>query len=145
MSPSRVVRIYLPVDAAHLRELHEQARIAEPPPAFAVTPRLARAAAGADTEELEYAAMLAAAAHAAAQRGLVRVRRVVAAADLPAAVVAEPIDPLEVPLAQVRVLEPVLRRQVASFQVDELPGGSSDDDLMWYDATELDTVRDLAG
>jgi hypothetical protein len=140
VSPSHVVRVYLPVDARQLRELHEQARITGPSPAFAVTPRLARAAAGADTEELEYAA----AAHAAAQRGLARVRRVVIAADLPAAVVVEPIDPLAVPLARVRVLEPLLRRQVAAFQVDELPGGSCDDDLMWYDATELDTVRELA-
>lgn len=142
MSPSRIVRVYLPLDAAAVAQLRDRGVLAAASPAFAVTPRLARAAGAAQTEELEYAALLAAAAHAGQARGLARVRRVVAAADVAAAAVAEPLDPLEAPLAAVRLLEPLLRRQVASFHVDELPGGTADEDLMWYDATELETVLD---
>lgn len=138
-----VVRVYLPVNAAGVRELGQRGRLDPPPPAFAVTPRLERAGAGADIEELEYAALLAAAASALAARGPAPVRRAVAAADVSPAAVAEPLDPLTVALAQVRITEPLLRRQIVSFHVDEHPGGSSDEDLMWYDATELATVADL--
>ncbi len=145
MSPSRVVRVYLPFHGSELIELAETGALPAPRVAFAVTPRLERAAPGADIDELEYAALLAAAAEAADRRGLALTRRVVGAADLPVAAVSEPEHPLDVPLAQVRLVEPVLRRQLVSFHIDDLPGGLSDPDLMWYDATELRAVIGLAG
>ena len=144
MSPSRVVRVYLPLDGTELRRLADCGVLGAPLVAFAVTARLQRAAPEADLEEAEYAALLAAAAEAADRRGLALTRRVVGAADLPWAAVAEPQAPLEVALAQVRVVEPVLRRHLVSFHLDELPGGLSDPDLMWYDATELEAVIRLA-
>ncbi len=141
---SRVRRVYLPLTPGLVAQLIREQALAAPLAGFAVTPRLQQAAAGNNTEELEYAALLAAAASCAELRGVRRWRRVVAAADVPPRAVAEPGDLLEGPLSQIRLVEPVLCRHVVSFHVDEHPSGSSDVDLLWFDATELSTVAALS-
>ena len=46
-------------------------------------------------------------------------------------------------LAAVTVSGPVPLRQVVSFHVDEEAGDQGMEDLLWYDATELDEVLRL--
>jgi hypothetical protein len=110
----------------------DDGRLAGPLTAFAVTPRLrafyAVSEAEADTEELEYAALLAA---ARASLRLIDVdptaarRRVVAAADVPDAAVYEVEDP-DTDLGAVRVTTDVSLRDVASAHVD---GADAEDDI----------------
>ncbi len=94
-----------------------------------------------DEEELEHAAWVAAAEEAIAPAGTAPRRRVVAAADVDAAIVVHPTSP-DVP-SRVEVSAPVERRRIVSFHVDEEPGCSEPTDLLWYDVTELAAVRAL--
>jgi hypothetical protein len=75
-------RVYLPVTPALLRRAREVGRLEPPLAGHAVTEQLAEELAGADDEELEYAAMTAAAADALLLLGPDdRPRRLVAAVD----------------------------------------------------------------
>jgi hypothetical protein len=116
--------VYLPATTTVLHTLVDQGRLTGPLTAFAVTPQLRSfysvSAAEADVEELEYAALLAAAraslrlvdADPAAAR-----RRVVIAADVPdAAVVA--LDDADVEAGAVRVDSDVRLPDVASAHID---------------------------
>jgi hypothetical protein len=126
------VRVYLPATTNVLRTLVDDGRLAGPLTAFAVTPGLrefyALSDAGADEEELEYAALLAA---ARASLRLVDVdpgaarRRVVLAADVPDAAVTEVEDP-DADRGAVRVTGEVALRDVASAHVD---GAEAEDDV----------------
>jgi hypothetical protein len=103
------VRVYLPLTVRGLTELHRNGRLAPAPlAAHGVTPALRRDWAGADDEELEYAALMA-----AAFDSLVRIaetdaapRRVVVAADVDDADVVLGDDPtavsvsVEIPLSR---------------------------------------------
>jgi Family of unknown function (DUF6912) len=119
------VRVYLPATTTILRSLVEEGRLAGPLTAFAVTPELrrfyARSDAVADTEELEYAALLAAA------RASLRLldldpfaarRRVVVSADVPDSVVT-PIEDPDTDAGAVRVAADVSVRDVASAHIDD--------------------------
>ena len=78
---------------------------------------------------------------AAAERAGQGRRRVVASADVDTAVVSRrdgAADVTEVELDAVVALS-----RVASFHIDEQPGGDAAD-LLWYDVTELDDVITLA-
>lgn len=128
-------RIYLPLTADALRQLRHDKQLTAPVTAYAVVETPARVR---DLEEAEYAAWLAA---AAAARDLVGAdsRRVVASADVDSpTVTALPAE------HAAEVSSPVPLRAIASFHVDETPGGD-DADLLWYDVTELDEVARLAG
>jgi hypothetical protein len=124
--------VYLPATTSVLRALVDDGRVAGPHTAFAVTPRLrqfyAVSDAGADTEELEYAALLGA---ARASLRLIDVdptaarRRVVVAADVPDAAVSEVEDPDADPGA-VRVAGDIALRDVASAHID---GSDAEDDV----------------
>jgi hypothetical protein len=126
------VRVYLPATTNVLRTLVDDGRLAGPLTAFAVTPGLrefyALSDAGADEEELEYAALLAA---ARASLRLVDVdpaaarRRVVLAADVPDAAVTEVEDP-DADRGAVRIAGEVALRDVASAHVD---GAEAEDDV----------------
>jgi uncharacterized protein DUF6912 len=126
------VRVYLPATTSVLRTLLDDGRLAGPLTAFAVTPGLREfytvSEAEADTEELEYAALLAA---ARASLRLIDVdpsaarRRVVLAADVPGAAVSEVEDP-DVDRGAVRVTADVSLRDVASAHVD---GAEAEDDV----------------
>ncbi|MGY1632367.1 DUF6912 family protein [Geodermatophilus sp. SYSU D01186] len=126
------MRVYLPATTSVLRTLVDDGRLAGPHTAFAVTPRLrefyAVSDAGADVEELEYAALLGA---ARASLRLLDIdpaavrRRVVLAADVPDAAVTEMEDPDTEPGA-VRVTADVALRDVASAHID---GADAEDDV----------------
>ena len=98
MKGTNRVRVYLPATTTVLRNLVDEGALHGPHTAFAVTPQLREfyelSDADADTEELEYAALLAA---ARASLRLIDIdpmsarRRVVVAADVPDAQVS-PID-----------------------------------------------------
>ncbi|WP_371814234.1 hypothetical protein [Phycicoccus sp. HDW14] len=92
-----------------------------------------------DEEELEHDAWVAATEEATSRAA--GARRVVASADVDAAVVAVP-ERADVP-SRVEVGSPVARSRVVSFHVDEEPGGTGTADLLWYDVTELEAVRAL--
>jgi hypothetical protein len=126
------VRIYLPATTTVLRRLVDEGRLSGPHTAFAVTPRLrdhyALSDAAADLEELEYAALLAA---ARASLRLVDVdptaarRRVVLAADVADSGV-EPVDDADTDAGAVRVTADVALADVASAHVD---GAEAEDDV----------------
>lgn len=133
-------RIYLPLDTARMRELAETRSLARVPlGAFAVTGRIERSLPTGDEEEWEYAALCEAAEAATAGRGTARTKRVIAAADVDGDWVSEAASG-GAALAAVTVSEPVQLRDIVSFHVDEAPGADGTEDLLWYDATELDEV-----
>ena len=126
------VRVYLPATTSILRELVDEGRLAGPRTAFAVTPGLREfyslSEAEADTEELEYAALLAAA------RASLRLldldptaarRRVVLAADLPDSAVT-PIDDADTERGAVRVTTDIALPNVASAHLDD---AAAEDDV----------------
>jgi len=124
--------VYLSATTNVLRTLVEEGRVTGPLTAFAVTPGLrdfyALSDAGADEEELEYAALLAA---ARASLRLIDVdpsaarRRVVLAADVPDSAVTEVEDP-DADRGAVRISGDVALAAVASAHVD---GAEAEDDV----------------
>jgi hypothetical protein len=119
------VRVYLPATTTVLRTLVDEGRLTGPSTAFAVTPGLrefyALSEAEADTEELEYAALLSA---ARASLRLLDVdpfaarRRVVLAADVPDGSVS-PVDDPDTDRGAVRVEGDIELRNVASAHLDD--------------------------
>lgn len=129
-----MLRVYLPLDPAALEGLRQRGEIGPVPVlAHAAVDNGGRTS-GKDDEEREYAAWSAAAADAA-ERAPEGGRRVVASADVDVAVVSRREDEgTAVELDAVVALS-----RVASFHIDEQPGGETAD-LLWYDVTELDDV-----
>jgi hypothetical protein len=126
------VRVYLPATTSVLQKLVDDGRLAGPHTAFAVTAPLreffAVSEAEADTEELEYAALLTAA------RASLRLldldpfaprRRVVVAADVPDDAVA-PMDDPNTERGAVRVTTDIRIEDAASVHVD---GADAEDDV----------------
>jgi hypothetical protein len=126
------VRVYLPATTTVLRSLVDEGRLAGPLTAFAVTPDLrrfyARSDAAADSEELEYAALLAAA------RASLRLldldpfaarRRVVVSADVPDAAVT-PLDDPDTDPGAVRIAADVPLGDVTSAHIDD---AAAEDDV----------------
>ncbi len=119
------MRVYLPATTTVLRRLVDEGVLPAPHTAFAVTDALRRfyavSDAGADTEELEYAALLTA---ARASLRLLDVdpfaprRRAVVAADVPDPAVTSMDDPHVEPGA-VRVEGDIRLQDVASAHLDE--------------------------
>ena len=126
------MRVYLPATTSVLRTLVDDGRLVGPHTAFAVTPGLrefyAVSDAGADVEELEYAALLAA---ARASLRLIDVdptaarRRVVVAADVADSAVSDVEDP-DADRGAVRVTADLALRDVASAHID---GADAEDDV----------------
>jgi hypothetical protein len=120
------VRVYLPATTTVLRTLVDEGRLPGPLTAFAVTPGLrsfyAVSEAEADTEELEYAALLTA---ARASLRLLDVdptaarRRVVLAADVPDSAVEVRDDDPGADRGTVRVTADIGLQDVASAQIDD--------------------------
>jgi hypothetical protein len=118
------VRIYLPATTTVLRTLVDDGVLPGPHTAFAVTPQLRQfyevSDAGADTEELEYAALLAAARASLRLLDIDPVahrRRVVLAADVPDASVT-PVDDPDTDRGAVRVEADLRLQDVASAHID---------------------------
>jgi hypothetical protein len=126
------VRVYLPATTSVLRNLVDDGVLSGPHTVFAVTPQLRQfyelSDADADTEELEYAALLAA---ARASLRLIDVdpsaarRRVVIAADVPDTV-ASPIDDPDTDRGATRVEGDIRLDDVASAHID---GADAEDDV----------------
>jgi hypothetical protein len=137
-----LTRVYLPLTPADLTGLAEGRPLGPAPRnAHAVTPSLGKPGLVTDEEELEHAAWVAATVEAIAAPGSAPRRRVIAAADVDAAIVVHPTSP-DVP-SRVEVAAPVERRRIVSFHVDEVAGSTEPTDLLWYDVTELADVRAL--
>jgi hypothetical protein len=126
------VRVYLPATTSVLQNLVDEGVLRGPHTVFAVTPQLREfyelSDAGADTEELEYAALLAA---ARASLRLLDVdplaprRRVVVAADVPDAAVT-PIDDPDTDRGAARVEGDIALGDVASAHID---GADAEEDV----------------
>jgi hypothetical protein len=126
------VRVFLPATTTVLRTLVDEGRLTGPHTAFTVTPQLrefyALSDADADVEELEYAALLAA---ARASLRLLDVdplaprRRVVLAADVPETAV-RPIDDADTERGAARVEADVRMKDVASAHID---GSDAEEDI----------------
>ena len=137
-----LTRVYLPLTPADLTGLAQGRSLGPAPrPAHAVTPALGKPGLVTDEEELEHAAWVAATEEALTEAEAAGRRRVVAAADVDAAVVAYPTT-ADLP-SRVELTAPVERRRIVSFHIDEEPGCSEPTDLLWYDVTELAAVRAL--
>lgn len=138
-----LVRVYLPLDSAALDALRRSGEIGPAPVrGHAAAPAGTRPGIGNDDEEREYAAWSAAAADAAERAGDGE-RRVVASADVDTAVVQPATDgPMGDGQSGVEINAVVALPRIASFHVDEEPGGEVAD-LLWYDITELDDVITL--
>ncbi|MBM6400906.1 DUF6912 family protein [Phycicoccus sonneratiae] len=135
-----LTRVYLPLTTDDLDALAAGRGLGPAPlAAHGVTPALGRPGLTTDEEELEHHAWVAATEEASLRAA--GSRRVVAAADVDAAVVSVPERP-DVP-SRVEVGAPVAGNRVVSFHVDEEPGGTGTADLLWYDVTELGAVRAL--
>ncbi|TFV52304.1 hypothetical protein [Blastococcus sp. TF02A-35] len=119
------MRVYLPATTTVLRTLVDEGRLPAPQTVFAVTPQLrefyAVSDAEADTEELEYAALLTAARASLRLLDLDPLaprRRVVVAADVPDDAVA-PMDDPHVERGAARLSHEVRMQDVASAHVDD--------------------------
>jgi len=135
-------RIYVPLLPETVRRLAADREIGPAPvAAFGVTERIERADPTGLEEEWEYAALTEAADAAALLQGTTVAKRVVAAADVDPGAVSS--DGTRESLAAVTVASPISLRQVVSFHVDEEAGDQGMEDLLWYDATELDEVLRL--
>jgi hypothetical protein len=135
-------RIYVPLNGLRLRELVETRTLTGTPlAAFAVTARLERSMPTGDEEEWEYAALCDAVEAATLLREGHDAKRVVAAADVEADWVTASGEGSA--LSAVEVGESLPLRRIVSFHIDESPGADGAEDLLWYDATELDEVTRL--
>ena len=135
-------RIYVPLNASRLRELGETRTLAGVPlAAFAVTSRLERLMPLGDEEEWEYAALCDAVEAASWLREKQDAKRVVAAADVEADWVTAGGEGSSPAAGEVGEALPL--RRIVSFHIDEQPGADGAEDLLWYDATELDEVTRL--
>jgi NTE family protein len=141
-SRQTVTRIYIPMNASGLRALSSRGAVEGTPfIAHAVTEIMRTSDPAAGQDELEYAAL----SDAAETSGLLLTdgesRPIVAAADVSPDCVG-PASPADSDAeSAVSISEPVALKRIASFQV----GGddAEDDDLLWYDVTELPVVLAL--
>ena len=139
-----LTRVYLALTTDDLTALGEGRGLGPAPiHAHAVTPALGSPGLVTDEEELEHLAWLAAAEEAVGRTAGGKLRRVVASADVDAAIVMHPTDPDTA--SRVELTAGVDLRRVVSFHVDEEPGAGEPTDLLWYDVTELAEVRGLVG
>lgn len=147
-----LIRIYIPLNAARLRDLHDTDVLADAPfVAHAVTDAVQASAPTAGQDGWEYSALSDAVIRSAEMLASGEARRIVAAAD----VSPEVVEPLGagglveagspagfVDESAVLVVEPVALQRIASFHVDG-DDASEDDELLWYDVTELPVILAL--
>ncbi len=144
-----LIRIYIPLNASGLRALDADRVMAGAPfVAHAVTDAIRVAAPTAGQDGWEYSALSDAALRSAALLDTGEKHRIVAAADVAPEVVgtAAPGDATDtvdfIDDSAVLILEPVALNRIASFHVDH-DEASEDDELLWYDVTELPVILAL--
>jgi hypothetical protein len=136
-----LTRIYIPLNASGLRSLGSDGAIGDAPfLAHAVTEAVRAAAPTAGQDEWEYTALNDAAHLSASLLTSGERRRIVAAADVkPDLVGSAPVD--STVESAVSISDSVALKRIASFHVgDGAPDGSEDDELLWYDVTELPVI-----
>lgn len=115
--------------------------------AHAVTDVVQGAAPNASQDELEYAVLNDAAITSGAMRGPGESRRIVAAADVSSDLLGPAAAENSVVESAVSVTGSIPLQRIASFHVDgDAAAGddsAEDEDLLWYDVTELPVVLDL--
>ena len=137
-----LTRIYIPLNAPGLRSLGSDGAIGDAPfLAHAVTEAVRAAASTAGQDEWEYTALNDAAQSSASLLTPGERRLIVAAADVkPDLVGSAPGGPTVE--SAVSLAESVELSWIASFHVDD-DDGSEDDELLWYDVTELPFILAL--
>jgi len=138
-----VTRIYIPLNASGLRSLTtDRALGAAPFLAHAVTEAVRASAATSGQDEWEYTALN----DAAQSSGLLLTsgerRRIVAAADVVPELVGPAAPTYATGESAVSIVDSVALQRIASFLVDG-ENASEDDELLWYDVTELPAILDL--
>ena len=135
-------RIYVPLNAEGLRSLDsDRALVGAPFLAHTVTEAVRAGAPTAGQDEWEYAALNDAARSSAALLAAGESRRIVAAADVTAEVVF-PAEPSSIDESAVSISESIAISRIASFHVND-DDSSEDDELLWYDVTELPGILAL--
>ena len=141
-----LIRIYIPLTAAGLRSLDADRVVAGAPfVAHAVTDAVRASAPTAGQDGWEYSALSDAALRSAVLLTTGESHRIVAAADVTPETVAAaaPGDAPDsgdfIDDSAVLILDSVALNRIASFHVDA-DGASEDDDLLWYDVTELSVI-----
>lgn len=143
-----LTRIYLPLNASMLRDLFTHGAVEGAPlPAHAVTDAVRASAPSAGQDEWEYVALNDAARTAGALLRPGERRRIVAAADVSADLLGPAAAADSAVESAVVVTDAVPLRRIASVHVDGdailEDDSAEDDDLLWYDVTELPAVLDL--
>ena len=144
-----LIRIYIPLNASGLRSLHANgvvtgARFV----AHAVTDAVRASAPNAGEDGWEYSALSDAVLRSAGLLTPGEKRRIVAAADVEPELVgpAAPGDFKDagdfMDESAVVILVSVVLNRIASFHVDA-DNASEDDELLWYDVTELPVILTL--
>jgi NTE family protein len=137
-----LTRIYLPLNASGLRNLDSHRAVEGAPiTAHAVTAAVRASDAAAGQDEWEYSALNDAAQTSAELLTPGESRRIVAAADVSSDWVGSALPAESAIESAVSISEPVDLKQIASFHVDG--NSSQDEDLLWYDVTELTVVLAL--
>lgn len=140
-----LTRIYIPLNAAGLRRLNADGAVAGAPfLAYAVTDAVQASAPTAGKDGWEYSALSDAVLRSAGLLTPGESRRIVAAADVaPELVGPVPTDSGDfVEDSAVLILDTVALKRIASFHVDD-DDASEDDELLWYDVTELPVLLAL--
>jgi hypothetical protein len=138
-----LTRIYIPLNASGLLDLDGQKFVAGAPfLAFAVTDAVRIAAPTAGQDGWEYVALSDAALRSAAILGPGEKRRIVAAADIAPEVVGSAAPGDGIDASAVSILDSVALKRIASFHIDD-DDASEDDELLWYDVTELPVILAL--
>ena len=141
-SQPTMTRTYIPLNASGLRNLSAHGAVEGAPfTAHAVTKAVRDSAPIAGQDQWEYTALNDAAQTSAVLLTAGESRRIVAAADVssdcvgPAALAESAVE------SAVSITDSVALKRIASFHVGD--DASADDDLLWYDVTELPVVLAL--
>jgi len=137
-----VTRIYIPLNASGLRSLSSRGAVGGGPlTAHAVTERVRASDPAGGQDEWEYTALNDAAGTSAGLLTGGESRRIVAAADVSSDCVGPAVPADSADESAVSISDSVALKRIASFHVDG--DDAQDDDLLWYDVTELPVVLAL--
>jgi len=137
-----MTRVYVPLNASGLRNLNaDRALRGAPFLAFAVTVAVRASAPIASQDEWEYTALSDATRASAALLTAGESRRAVVAADVTEDLVG-PAVPDSIDDSAVSISDPIELKWIASIHIDG-ENASEDDELLWYDVTELPVILAL--
>lgn len=138
-----LTRIYIPLNASGLRSLSTDRALGGAPfLAHAVTEAVRASAPTAGRDELEYAALSDAAQSSVSLLTSGECRRIVAAADVTPDLVGSAAPADSTVESAVSISDSVALKRIASLHVDD-DDASEDDELLWYDVTELPVILAL--